>query len=104
MWEEVVCASLWISVEFQWIWVDFLHVDLRLYLYYLQSIYRRQVLTAKPSLYFSSQSLRLSFSLAIFKVYSLIRRPGGEAKVGGGVGEGGAVGGEGRRPIEGCFV
>ena len=28
MWEEVVGASLWISEDFPWIWVDFLHVDL----------------------------------------------------------------------------
>ena len=28
MWEEVVGASLWISLNFHWIWVDFLHVDL----------------------------------------------------------------------------
>ena len=27
MWEEVVGASLWISVDFHWILVDFLHVD-----------------------------------------------------------------------------
>ena len=32
--------SLWISTDFQWIWVDFLHVDSHLYLYYLQSISR----------------------------------------------------------------
>ena len=38
--EEVVGASLWISTDFQWIWLDFLHVDLHLYLYYLQSISR----------------------------------------------------------------
>ena len=36
--------SLWISTDFQWIWVDFLHVDSHLYLYYLQGISRRQVL------------------------------------------------------------
>ena len=24
---EVVCASRWISADFQWIWTDFLHVD-----------------------------------------------------------------------------
>ena len=29
MWEEVVGASLWISEDFHWILVDFLHVDLR---------------------------------------------------------------------------
>ena len=27
MWKEVAGASLWISEDFQWIWVDFLHVD-----------------------------------------------------------------------------
>ena len=27
-WEEVVGASLWISADSQWIWVDFLHMDL----------------------------------------------------------------------------
>ena len=31
--------------------MDFLHMDSHLYLCYLQSIYRRQVLTAKPRLY-----------------------------------------------------
>ena len=25
--------SLWISTDFQWIWVDFLHVDLHLYIF-----------------------------------------------------------------------
>ena len=27
MWEKVVYASLWISVDCLWIWVDFLHMD-----------------------------------------------------------------------------
>ena len=57
MWEEVVGASLWISVDFQWIWVDLLHVDSHAYLFYLQSICRRQVLIAKPYLYFSFSQL-----------------------------------------------
>ena len=30
MWEEVVGASLWISVDFQWILLDFLHTDLNI--------------------------------------------------------------------------
>ena len=30
--------------DFQWIWVDILHVDSHLYLYYLQAISSRQVL------------------------------------------------------------
>ena len=38
MWEEVAGASHRISVDFQWIGVDILHVDLYLYLYYLQGI------------------------------------------------------------------
>ena len=38
MWKEVVGASLWISIDLQWIWVDFLHVDSHLYLQYLQNI------------------------------------------------------------------
>ena len=38
MWEEVMGASLYISKDLRWIWVDFLHVDSHLYLYYLQSI------------------------------------------------------------------
>ena len=33
-------ASLWNSVDFQWIWVDFLHVALHLYIHDLQSIAR----------------------------------------------------------------
>ena len=32
MWENLVGASLWMSEGFQWIWVDFLHLDLYLYL------------------------------------------------------------------------
>ena len=44
MWEEVVGASLWISVDFQSIWTDFLHVDSHSYLYNVQGISRRQVL------------------------------------------------------------
>ena len=40
MWEEVVGASLWISEDFQWIWVDILHVDSHLYLCYLEGISR----------------------------------------------------------------
>ena len=35
--------------------VDFLHVDSHLYLYYLRSIYRRQILTDKVDLYFCSK-------------------------------------------------
>ena len=31
MWEEVVGASLWISEDFHWMWLDFLHVDLHLF-------------------------------------------------------------------------
>ena len=52
MWEEVVGASLWISEDFLWIWVDFLHMDPHLYLYYLQSIYRRPALIAKVGFFF----------------------------------------------------
>ena len=60
MWEEVVGASLWISEDFQWIWMDFLHVDLQLYLYYLQGISRRQVLVSRVAFIFL-QKLRLAF-------------------------------------------
>ena len=38
MWEEVVGASLWISLDLQWIWVDFFHVDLHLCFHHLQGI------------------------------------------------------------------
>ena len=31
MWEVVVGASLWISPDFQWILMEFLHVDLTFY-------------------------------------------------------------------------
>ena len=51
LWEEVMCAPFWIPMDFPWILVDFLHVDSHLYLDYLQSIYRRQILTAKIGLY-----------------------------------------------------
>ena len=78
MWEEVVMASLWISSDFQWIWVDFLHVDSHLYLYYLQSIYRRQILTAKPCLYFPDFT-PFTFVLPISNILWMVLR--GEATV-----------------------
>ena len=52
--EEVVGDSLWISFDFQWIWVDVLHMDSHLYLYYLQNISRRQILTEPVSFHFVS--------------------------------------------------
>ena len=33
MWEEVVGAALWISVDVHWIRVDILHVDLHLFVF-----------------------------------------------------------------------
>ena len=70
MWEEVVGASLWISVDFRRIcWVDFLHVDSHLYFDYLQSIIAispgRHVLTEPVSLYYSYK-LQIAF---LYKVY-----------------------------------
>ena len=59
--KEVVCASLWFSINFPEIWVDFLHMDSHLYPYSPQSIYRTQVLTDKVGLSFF-QCLRLSSS------------------------------------------
>ena len=38
MWEEVVGASSWISVDFPWIWVDFLHMEMHVDFLYLQGI------------------------------------------------------------------
>ena len=73
-WEEVLFASLWISEDFQWIWVDFLHVDSHLYLYYLQSIYGTKALTAKIA--FVPNLMPFIFLLAVlillFKFLSLI--------------------------------
>ena len=38
LWGAGPPPSLWISKDFQWVWMDFLHVDSHLYLYYLQSL------------------------------------------------------------------
>ena len=63
--------GLWISTDFQWIWLDFLHVDWHLYLYYLQSTSRRQVLVSWVAFIYAYQSLLLSFLFVLKKDLSL---------------------------------
>ena len=70
MWEEGVGASLWISKDFQWIWVDFLHVDSHLYLYYLQGISRRQVLmVVQDSAHTPYNHRNSKIGMPIFNIY-----------------------------------
>ena len=60
MWEEVVGASLWISGDFQWIGVDFLHVDSHFFIIYKAFPEDKSLLVVYVSLLLS-QKLGLPF-------------------------------------------
>ena len=57
MWEEVVGASLWISVDFQWIGMNYLQVDSHVNLYFpvpkvslkIRHMYMQGIWNMKPT-------------------------------------------------------